>query len=69
MGPALLSVTELLLNVALAQAFGRKFIPLLIVGEAAVGALCELLGNGLGTIVGEGIRPFTEGLVAELINT
>ena len=68
-GPVLQAVAEVLLNAAAAKAFGRRLIPLLIVGEAAIDALCELAGQSVGDVLGEGLRPLGEallGMVAEL---
>ena len=59
-GPLLRSGFELFLNAALAQAFGRRLVSLLIVGEAAIDAACELAGQSAGDILGEGLQPLSE---------
>ena len=59
-GPVLLSACELFLNAALARAFGRRLVPLLLVGEAAVDAVADLAGQPIGDVLGETIGPMLQ---------
>lgn len=59
-GPVLLSACELFLNAALARAFGRRLVPLLLVGEAAVDAVADLAGQPIGDVLGDTIGPMLQ---------
>lgn len=63
-GPLLLQGAELFLNAALAKAFGRRLVPLLIVGEAFIDTACELAGQPVGDRLGEALQPTSEALLA-----
>lgn len=62
--PLLSASAELFLNAALAKAFGRRLIPLLIVGEAAVEAACDVAGQPVGDLLGDWLQPLSEQCLA-----